>query len=44
MSVIKKGKEKLMKIVEVVHLKFFGHPMSDTMREFLGNFRGIDIK
>ena len=34
---IKKGKEKLMKIAEVVHLKFFGHPMSDTMREFLGN-------
>ncbi len=37
MSVIKKGKEKLMKIAEIVHLKFFGHPMSDTMREFLGN-------
>ncbi len=34
---IKKGKQKLMKIAEVVHLKFFGHPMSDTMREFLGN-------
>ena len=34
---IQKGKEKLMKIAEIVHLKFFGHPMSDTMREFLGN-------
>ncbi len=36
-SVGGKIKDKLMKIAEWVHLKFFGHPMSDTMREFLGN-------
>ncbi len=43
MSVIQKGKEKLMKIAEVVHLKFFGHPMSDTMREFLRNLSFVSV-
>ncbi len=32
-----KIKDKLIETVEWVHLKFFGHPMSDTMREFLRN-------
>ena len=37
MKIIEKTKKRLIKIAEVVHLKFFGHSMSDTMREFLGN-------
>ncbi len=37
MKIIEKTKKRLIKIAEFVHLKFFGHPMSDTMREFLGN-------
>jgi O-antigen/teichoic acid export membrane protein len=32
-----KGKEKLIHIIEIVHLRFFGHKMSEKMRSFLGN-------
>ena len=37
MEVIKKTQEKLVKMAEFAHFKFFGDPMSDTMREFLRN-------
>ncbi len=32
-----KGKKKLIKIIEKIHLYIFGHDISDKMREFLDN-------
>jgi len=32
-----KGKEKLVTIIEKIHLRIFGHEMSDEMRKFLDN-------
>lgn len=43
MKIVKKTKKRLIKLAEVVHLKFFGHPMSDTMREFLGNLSFVSV-
>ena len=30
-------KQRLFQIAEIVHLRVFGHAMSDEMRKFLGN-------
>jgi len=31
------AKRKLMSIAEIIHLRIFGHEMSEEMRKFIGN-------
>ncbi len=40
---IEELKLKLIKLVEYIHLKFFGHEMSDTMRNFLRSLSIVSI-
>ena len=42
-SIVEKNKKRLVKFAELVHLKLFGHEMSDTMREFLGNLSIVSV-